>query len=75
MSLYYAAAEAFANPKEIGGSLKSRIYSQSHTQHSPAQIYALIKETSKWSRILKEVIDRSELLRTEKRVSRIDARD
>lgn len=71
MSLYYAATEALANPKEIGGSLKSRIYGQA--QNSPAQIYALITETAKWSRILKEVIERSELLQLEKRVSRVAA--
>jgi putative methyltransferase len=70
MSLYYAAAEALANPKQQGGSLKSRIYGRtSSAQNSPAQIYALITETAKWSRITKEVIERSELLQLEKKAS------
>lgn len=69
MSLYYEAAAAITNEKGAGGSLKSRIYANKSSKHSPAQIYALVSETTKWSAILKEVIEKSGILSAEKKVS------
>ena len=72
MSLYYEAAALLANPSKTGGSLKSRIYKQNDLKSSPPQIFALVTETSKWSPVLKTVIERSGLLREERKVSDMD---
>ena len=71
MSLYYEAASLLANPEKAGGSLKSRIYKQKGLKSSPAQLYALITEASKWSKVLKDVIEKCGLLAEEKKVSAI----
>lgn len=68
MSLYHEAAEVLAAPNNAGGSLKSRIFSSKTLKSQPAQIYALVIETCKWSCILKEVIERAELLTLERKV-------
>ncbi|KAF2642006.1 S-adenosyl-L-methionine-dependent methyltransferase [Massarina eburnea CBS 473.64] len=54
MSLYYEAASVLANAENVGGSLKSRLYRQKDLKSSPAQLFALISETSKWSPVLKD---------------------
>ncbi|KAJ9616589.1 hypothetical protein H2200_000308 [Cladophialophora chaetospira] len=62
MSLYYDAA-AVLTATEQGGSLKSRIYGhQIELKSAPAQVYALISETAKYDRFLKEVVDNAGLL-------------
>lgn len=78
MSLYYDALSILENKSGQGGTLKSRIYNNKTTNNGddkrtgirspPAQIYALITETRKWSSILAEVIDRSEILKLERKV-------
>jgi 25S rRNA (cytosine2278-C5)-methyltransferase len=68
MSLYYEAAAALANDNNAGGSLKSRIYRQKDIKSSPAQLFAVISEASKWSLVLKDVIEQSGLLAAEKKV-------
>ena len=68
MSLYYEAAAVLANPQAVGGSLKSRIFKHKDLKSSPGQIFALIAETSKWSAVLKEVIEKCGLLAEEKKV-------
>jgi putative methyltransferase len=68
MSLYYEAAALLANPNKTGGSLKSRIYKQKDLKSPANQIVALITETSKWSPVLKDVIEKSGLLGEEKKV-------
>ena len=68
MSLYYEAAGVLANPEKIGGSLKSRIYKNKELKSSPAQLFALISEASKWSLVLKDIIERCGLLALEKKV-------
>lgn len=67
MSLYFDAASILTSPS-TGGSFKSRIYS-SRSKASPAQIYALITETSKWDVLLKEVIENAGILSLEHKVS------
>ena len=79
MSLYNDALSIFENKAGQGGALKSRIYNTVNIENSnddkrtarkspPAQIYALITETRKWSPILAEIIDRSEILKLERKV-------
>jgi 25S rRNA (cytosine2278-C5)-methyltransferase len=70
MSLYYEAAKVLENPDGRGGSLKSRVYGATDLKSTPAQLYALVSEATKWSPILKDVIEKSGLLREEKKVSR-----
>ncbi|KAH9870062.1 hypothetical protein J1614_006984 [Plenodomus biglobosus] len=68
MSLYYEAAAILANSDSIGGSLKSRIYKKKDLKSTPGQIFALIAESSKWSLVLKDVIEKTRLLSEEKKV-------
>ncbi|KAJ5094767.1 hypothetical protein N7456_010628 [Penicillium angulare] len=68
MSLYFDAVNILTEPAS-GGSFKSRIYSARNLRAQPAQIYALIIEASKWDRLLAEVIDRSELLKVERKLT------
>ena len=68
MSLYHEAADVLTAPNNVGGSLKSRIFSSKTLKSPPAQIYALVIETCKWSPILTEVIERSDLLSLERKV-------
>lgn len=68
MSLYYEAAEVLTAPTNAGGSLKSKIFSNQNLKSQPAQLYALVIETCKWSYILKEVIERATLLSLERKV-------
>ena len=72
MSLYYEAADVLANPEKIGGSLKSRLYKNKELKCSPAQLFALISEASKWSLVLKDIIERCGLLALEKKVRTIE---
>lgn len=68
MSLYYEAASFLTAPAGAGGSFKSRVYSAKGLKVSPAQIYAVITEASKWDLLLKEVIENSEILSQEPKV-------
>jgi hypothetical protein len=68
MSLYYEAAAILSNPEKVGGSLKSRIFGRKDLKSSPVNVFALVTETTKWSAVLKEVVERSGLLREERKV-------
>ena len=68
MSLYHEAAEILTAPASDGGSLKSRVFRSKSLKSPPNQIYALVLESSKWSPVLKEVVERSELLKHERKV-------
>lgn len=68
MSLYYEAAAILTNADNIGGSLKSRIFKKKDLKSTPGQIFALIAESSKWSLVLKDVIEKCRLLTEEKKV-------
>ena len=71
MSLYHEAAEFLIASPSAGGSLKARVFKQKNTLKSPPnQLYALVLETSKWSLVLKEIIDKTELIKHERKVSR-----
>ena len=69
MSLYYEAANILSHPDEYATSLKSRVYSTKGLKSPPSQLYALVTEASKWSSILKEVVEKSQLLIHERKVS------
>jgi len=68
MSLYYEAAALLTNPDQTGGSFKSRILGKKDLKSNPAQTYALIVEATKWSAVLKGVIERAGVLKEEKKV-------
>lgn len=71
MSLYYEAAGILEAPNTSGGSLKSRIFSKKDFKSAPAQIYALVIETCKWSAVLKEIIEKAQLLKLEPKLTPI----
>lgn len=64
MSLYYESS-----PFLHQDSLKSRVFSAAQLKSKPKQVYALVSEASKWSHILKEVIEKSQILTLERKVS------
>jgi putative methyltransferase len=68
MSLYYEAISLLTNEEKRGGSLKSRVYGSKDVKNPPAKLYALLVESLKWSLFLKQVIERSEILKLEKKV-------
>jgi putative methyltransferase len=68
MSLYHEGAEVLAASSTEGGSLKSRVFGRRNIKSPPGQLYALVLETAKWSPVLKEVIEASEILGIEKKV-------
>ncbi|KAI9783054.1 MAG: hypothetical protein M1839_004223 [Geoglossum umbratile] len=71
MSLYHEAASILTGPTDAGGSLKSRIYKNKTLKSSPAHLYALVSETLKWSDVLREVVERSQLLSAERKLTPI----
>ncbi|PYI00369.1 S-adenosyl-L-methionine-dependent methyltransferase [Aspergillus sclerotiicarbonarius CBS 121057] len=68
MSLYYDAVSILTAPA-TGGSFKSRIYNARNIKASPAQVYALIIEASKWDILLKEVIEAAGILKLEPKLT------
>ena len=68
MSLYYDAATILGNPDSVSGSLKSGVFSAKTLKSPPKQVFALISEATKWSSVLTEVIDKSQLLHLERKV-------
>lgn len=67
MSLYHEAAEILTS-SDTGGSLKSRVFGKKKGKAPPGQLYALVLETAKWSPVLKEVIEKADILRLERKV-------
>lgn len=67
MALYYDAAPLLSSSEQTG-SLKSRVFNSRDIKSSPKQVYALVSEASKWSSILTEVIEKSQLLQYERKV-------
>ena len=68
MSLYYdAAALLLPNPDQTG-SLTSRVFNAKDLKSNPKQIFALVSEASKWSPVLSEIIEKSQLLQLERKV-------
>jgi putative methyltransferase len=69
MSLYYDAASLLTAPANTGGSFKSRVYNTKSLKASPAHIFALVAEASKWDLLLKEVIENAGILSLETKVN------
>lgn len=70
MSLYHEAASVLEAEISAGGNLRSRVFGRKDLKSSPNQVYALALETCKWSSVLSEIIDQSQLLQVEKKVGR-----
>jgi len=72
MSLYHEAASILTSSgspnAHLGGSFKSRVFGSKDLKSPPAQVYALALESCKWSALLKEVIENSQLLQSERKV-------
>lgn len=68
MSLYHEAAQILTTATEDGGSLKSIIFGKREWKTDRKTLFALSTEAAKWSEVLSEVIERSEVLKTEKQV-------
>ena len=68
MSLYYEASSFLVPSSSSDGSLKARVFGTNDLKSQPKQIYALLTEAAKWSPILVDVIDRSQLLQLERKV-------
>ena len=71
MSLYYEAEKLLLNADNATGSLKSRIFSAKDLKSKPAQLYALVAEVTRWSPILKDVVERSQILSLERKVGSV----
>ncbi|EGR52810.1 uncharacterized protein TRIREDRAFT_73918 [Trichoderma reesei QM6a] len=69
MSLYHEAAEILTSSSDTGGSLKSRVFGKKKGKAPPGQLYALVLETAKWSPVLKEVIEKADILRLERKLT------
>lgn len=74
MSLYHETASVLDADTSAGagGNLRSRVFDRKDLKSPPSQVYALSLETCKWSSVLSEVIDNSQLLRHEKKVNTLD---
>ena len=72
MSLYYDAAPLLLASSEQTGSLKSRVFSSKGHKSPPKQIFALVSEATKWSPVLSEVVENSQLLQSERKVRASD---
>lgn len=70
MSLYHEAAEILSSSADASGSLKSRVFGRKKGKSPPAQLYALVLESAKWSLVLKEVIENAEILKLERKVKK-----
>ena len=68
MSLYYDAVTILENSGSTGGSLRSNVFGAKTLKCPPKQVYALLSEVTKWSSILTEVIEKSQLLHLERKV-------
>ncbi|CAN8096559.1 unnamed protein product [Discula destructiva] len=72
MSLYHETASVISADASVGGNLRSRVFNNNKELKSPpTQVYALALETCKWSPVLSEVIDNSQLLQHEKKLTPI----
>ncbi|KAJ4858937.1 16S rRNA methyltransferase rsmB/F domain-containing protein [Trichoderma breve] len=69
MSLYHEAAEILSSSADASGSLKSRVFGKKKGKSPPAQLYALVLESAKWSLVLKEVIENAEILKLERKLT------
>ena len=69
MSLYHETAEILLSETSSGGSLRTRVFGKKGLKSPPTQVYALAMESARWSGVLKEVVEASEILKFERKVS------
>lgn len=69
MSLYHEAVQVLNAAAYQGGSLKSLIFGKKDWKSDRKTLFALSTEAAKWSEVLSEVIEASEVLMVEKTVS------
>ena len=68
MSLYHEAEQFISASDLHSDSLKCRIYGAKGLKSTAAQLFALVSEASKWSFVVKEVVEKSQLLVHERKV-------
>ncbi|KAL7626016.1 hypothetical protein AAE478_002785 [Parahypoxylon ruwenzoriense] len=69
MSLYHETADILSTASTPSGNLKTRVFGKKDLKSPQQQVYALALETCKWSSVLKEVIELSDLLHHERKLS------
>lgn len=70
MSLYHEAAKVFDHfSSKKGGSLRSLIYQDSTLKSPHTNLYRVVSESLKFKEVLREVIDKSGLLKLERKAS------
>ena len=70
MSLYYEAASLISESPKATDSLRLRVFSRTASFKSqPSQLYALLVETHQWNFALSEIIEKSEILRHERKLT------
>lgn len=70
MSLYYEAARILEAARDNQGSIKSITFGRQDWKSDRKALFALATETAKWSSILSEVIENSDVLKIERQVSK-----
>ncbi|KAF4547535.1 16S rRNA methyltransferase RsmB/F-like protein 3 [Elsinoe fawcettii] len=69
MSLYFEAAKILEGINNAKVSLKDQVFKDKALKSSPAALFALVSEASKWSEVLSEVIGKSQLLSLERKLT------
>ncbi|KAF1811493.1 putative NOL1/NOP2/sun domain protein [Eremomyces bilateralis CBS 781.70] len=69
MSLYYEAADILSASLSGKGSIQSLVYSNKTLKNKPGHLFALLSEASKWSPVLKDIINQSGVLAIEKKLT------
>ena len=68
MSLYHEAAQVLDTARRHGGSFKSLVFGKSDWKSDRGALFALTTEATKWSEVLSDVLERSDILKVEKQV-------
>ena len=71
MSLYQEAAQVLDIARQNSGSFKSIVFGRKDWKSNPKTLYALTTEATKWSEILSEVLENSQVLKIEKQVCQL----
>ncbi|KAF2718740.1 S-adenosyl-L-methionine-dependent methyltransferase [Polychaeton citri CBS 116435] len=69
MALYHEAAEVINTAAQSGESIKATVFSKKSWKSDAKTLVALSIEAGRWSEILSEVIEKSELLKVEKQLT------
>ena len=68
MSLYYDAVNILVRPAGSDESLATTVHRAPNLKTKAGQVYALVSEATKWSSVLSGIIERTEILKHEKKV-------